>query len=108
MNAKITIRKIVFVAVWLFIGGGLLILLLAAIGKKLMPEMQVACNDAAPFANAYRIDCSRMTEELGVQHRSLEDGYLALMNETRAAIVLEARNESRRCTITTSLANFVR
>ena len=34
MNAKITIRKIVFVAVWLFIGGGLLILLLAAIGKK--------------------------------------------------------------------------
>lgn len=57
---------------------------LAAIGKKLMPEMQVACNDAAPFANAYRIDCSRMTEELGVQHRSLEDGYLALMNETRA------------------------
>lgn len=34
MNAKTTIRKILFVAVWLCIGGGMLTLLLAAISKK--------------------------------------------------------------------------
>lgn len=34
MNAKITIRKILFVAVWLCIGGGMLTLLLAAISSK--------------------------------------------------------------------------
>jgi cell division protein FtsQ len=34
VNAKTTIRKIVFIAVWLCIGGGMLTLLLAAISKK--------------------------------------------------------------------------
>jgi cell division protein FtsQ len=34
MNAKTTIQKILFVAVWLCIGGGMLTLLLAAISKK--------------------------------------------------------------------------
>jgi cell division protein FtsQ len=34
MNAKTTIRKIAFIAVWLCIGGGMLTLLLAAISKK--------------------------------------------------------------------------
>lgn len=34
MNAKTTIRKILFVAVWLCIGGGMLTLLLAAISSK--------------------------------------------------------------------------
>jgi len=34
VNAKITIRKILFIAMWLCIGGGMLTLLLAAIGKK--------------------------------------------------------------------------
>ena len=34
MNAKTTIRKVVFVAVWICIGGSLLTLLLAAISKK--------------------------------------------------------------------------
>jgi len=34
VNAKTTIRKILFVAVWLCIGGGMLTLLLAAISKK--------------------------------------------------------------------------
>lgn len=34
MNAKTTIRKILFIAVWLCIGGGMLTLLLAAISKK--------------------------------------------------------------------------
>lgn len=57
---------------------------LAALGKKLIPDMQVACNDDAPFTKAYQIDHSRITEDLGVQHRSLEDGYLELMNLTRA------------------------
>ena len=34
MNAKTTIRKVLFIAVWLCIGGGMLTLLLAAISKK--------------------------------------------------------------------------
>lgn len=34
MNAKTTIRKILFIAVWLCIGGGMVTLLLAAISKK--------------------------------------------------------------------------
>ncbi len=34
MNAKTTIRKILFIAIWLCIGGGMLTLLLAAISKK--------------------------------------------------------------------------
>ncbi len=34
MNAKTTIRKVLFVAVWVCIGGGMLTLLLAAISKK--------------------------------------------------------------------------
>ena len=34
MNTKATIRKILFVMLWVCIGGGLLSLLIAAIGKK--------------------------------------------------------------------------
>ncbi|MEQ1677194.1 MAG: hypothetical protein ABL876_10865, partial [Chitinophagaceae bacterium] len=34
MNGKSTIRKVVFITVWLCIGGGMLTLLLAAISKK--------------------------------------------------------------------------
>jgi cell division protein FtsQ len=34
MNAKTTIRKILFIAIWVCIGGGMLTLLLAAISKK--------------------------------------------------------------------------
>lgn len=41
MNAKTTIRKILFIAVWLCIGGGMLTLLLAAITKKKRGE----CSD---------------------------------------------------------------
>ena len=41
MNAKTTIRKVLFIAVWLCIGGGMLTLLLAAITKKKRGE----CSD---------------------------------------------------------------
>ena len=34
MNAKTTIRKVLFIAIWLCIGGGMVSLLLAAITKK--------------------------------------------------------------------------
>ena len=34
MNTKATIRKILFVMLWVCIGGGMLSLLIAAIGKK--------------------------------------------------------------------------
>ncbi len=43
MNAKSTIRKILFITVWVCIGGGMLTLLLAAIGKKNKGE----CSDYA-------------------------------------------------------------
>lgn len=57
---------------------------MAQIGRKFLPDMQVSFNDSAPPKCSYRIDSTRMTNELGVQHRSLEDGYFELMNLTRA------------------------
>jgi UDP-glucose 4-epimerase len=56
---------------------------MAAIGRKLLPELEVTFRDEAPLHCSYSIDCSRMERELGVTHRSLELGYLKLINETR-------------------------
>jgi UDP-glucose 4-epimerase len=56
---------------------------MAEIGRKLMPDMQVTFNDDFPVMPMYHIDCSRMTKEIGVQHRSLKDGYFDLINLTR-------------------------
>lgn len=50
MSAKTTIRKILFVAVWLCIGGGMFTLLMAAIGKKNRGECSgyiITINDEA-------------------------------------------------------------
>jgi nucleoside-diphosphate-sugar epimerase len=62
---------------------------LAALGHKLLPGLQVSFRDDAPLQCSYSIDCSRMLRELGVEHRSLERGYLDLINETRAHHGLE-------------------
>lgn len=56
---------------------------MAEIGKRLIPDMEVRCSVVAPMGQAYRIDCSRMEREIGVHHRSLEDGYRELMNLSR-------------------------
>jgi UDP-glucose 4-epimerase len=53
------------------------------IGRKLIPGMQVTFNETAPVMTSYRIDNSRMMKEIGVQHRSPEDGYFELINLTR-------------------------
>lgn len=57
---------------------------LAALGRRLIPGMEVSFDASAPLVCAYHIDSSRMTREMGVTHRSLEQGYLELMNLTRA------------------------
>ena len=56
---------------------------MADIGRKLLPGLNVTFRDDAPLQCSYSIDCSRMTRDLGVTHRSLEQGYLDLINETR-------------------------
>ena len=62
---------------------------MAAIGRKLLPDLEVTFRDEAPLHCSYRIDSGRMERELGVQHRSLECGYLNLINETRVAHGIE-------------------
>jgi UDP-glucose 4-epimerase len=56
---------------------------MADVGQQLVPGMQVNFNEQAPVLCSYRIDSSRMTRELGVEHRSLEAGYRELINLTR-------------------------
>ena len=56
---------------------------MAEIGRQLMTGMQVTFNDAFPVMPMFHIDYSRMTSEIGVQHRSLKDGYFDLINLTR-------------------------
>jgi len=56
---------------------------IAALGRRFVPDMQVSFDEAAPLKCAYSVDSSRMTRELGVEHRSLAQGYLDLMNLTR-------------------------
>jgi UDP-glucose 4-epimerase len=56
---------------------------MAEIGRQLMPGMQVTFNEGAETGHMYTIDYSRMTKEIGVQHRSIKDGYFELINLTR-------------------------
>jgi nucleoside-diphosphate-sugar epimerase len=57
---------------------------IAAIGRSLLPGLQITFRDDAPLNCSFAIDCSRMRRELGVEHRSLQHGFLDLINETRA------------------------
>lgn len=56
---------------------------MAEIGKQIMPGMQVTFNDDFPVMKMFHIDNSLMKKELGVEHRSLKDGYFDLINLTR-------------------------
>jgi nucleoside-diphosphate-sugar epimerase len=56
---------------------------MAAVGRQLMPDMQISFGTASPVA-VPEIDCSRMLKEIGVEHRSLEAGYRELIELTRA------------------------
>ena len=62
---------------------------LAKIGRRIIPDMQVTFNEDFPVFPMYRIDSGRMVEEIGVNHRSLYDGYLDLVNESRKEAGLE-------------------
>lgn len=57
---------------------------LGDIGKTLMPDMQVSFNQDARAMPVPAIDCSRMEREIGVHHRTLEEGYFDLINLARA------------------------
>lgn len=63
---------------------------MAAIGRKLLPGLEVGFREAAPINCSFSIDCSRMLRDLGVEHRSLEQGYLDLINQTRLHQGLDA------------------
>ena len=56
---------------------------MAEIGKQIMPGMEITFNEAFPVMKMFHIDNSLMTKELGVQHRSLKDGYFELINLSR-------------------------
>ena len=56
---------------------------LGEIGRRIVPDMQVTFNEDFPVFPMYRIDSSRMVDEIGVEHRPLYDGYLDLANESR-------------------------
>jgi cell division protein FtsQ len=61
VNAKTTIRKVLFIALWLCIGGGMLILLLAAITKKNKGE----CKD-------YAISIKGVNENFFIDKKDIE------------------------------------
>lgn len=56
---------------------------MAVIGRKLLPTMEVNFREDVPLNCSFSIDCSRMRRDLGVEHRSLEEGYFDLINQTR-------------------------
>jgi cell division protein FtsQ len=72
VNAKTTIRKILFVSLWLCIGGGMLTLLLAAITKKKRGE----CSD-------YSISIKGATKNLFIDEKDVEQ---LLMKATKSKI----------------------
>ncbi len=45
--------------------------------------MQITFNEAFPVMTHVQIDHSLMKKEIGVEHRSLKDGYFELINLTR-------------------------
>ena len=72
MNAKTTIRKILFVGLWLCIGGGMLTLLLAAITKKKKGE-----------CSGYSISIKGATKNLFIDEKDVEQ---LLMKATKSKI----------------------
>ena len=56
---------------------------MAEIGRKIIPDMKITFNEDFPVMTHVQIDYSLMTKEIGVQHRSLYDGYFDLINLTR-------------------------
>ena len=72
MNAKTTIRKVLFVGLWLCIGGGMLTLLLAAITKKKRGE----CSD-------YSIIIKGATKNLFIDDKDVEQ---IIMKATKSKI----------------------
>lgn len=55
---------------------------MADIGKQLIPDMQISFQ-AKTFPVVYLVDNSRMRQEVGVEHRSVRDGYLEVINLAR-------------------------
>jgi UDP-glucose 4-epimerase len=56
---------------------------LATIGRKLIPDMKISFNEKAPVFDFPEINNSRMKKEIGIEHRSLLDGFFELTNISR-------------------------
>lgn len=56
---------------------------LAALGRELVPEMEVEFNDRGALVSAFPIDSTRAEREMGLKRRSLRTGFSALIRETR-------------------------
>lgn len=56
---------------------------IAALGREITPGLDVTLNEEAPVRGHFRIDSTRIEQDLGLRHRSLADGYRALAEETR-------------------------
>ena len=57
---------------------------LAQIVRERLPEAEITYNEGAGMSDlAYLIDCSRLKEEFGFDHRPLTSGYWDLINLTR-------------------------
>lgn len=57
---------------------------LAALGRELIPDLQVTFDEQARLIAALPVDSSLIEREIGLRHRSLREGFSSLIQETRA------------------------
>jgi nucleoside-diphosphate-sugar epimerase len=67
---------------------------MAEIGKELIPDMQISFEPKIRV-NVHLVDNSRMREELGVEHRSVKDGFLEVINWARHEAGMQPLRETR-------------
>lgn len=56
---------------------------MAEIGKELIPDMKISFESKTRLVVVHLVDNRRMREELGVEHRSVRDGFLEVINWSR-------------------------
>jgi len=57
---------------------------MAEIGKQLIPDIEISFKPRTR-TNVYLVDNSRMREDIGVEHRSVREGFLEVINWSRKA-----------------------
>lgn len=58
---------------------------IADLGRRITPGADICCTEDAPLRGQVRINSALAEKEIGLRHRSLEDGYGELAAETRRA-----------------------